>query len=426
MVGRWHAGETVVKRIGSLLTVLCIPGALSLGWVSFPLSPSLGGMSFLFLKHSQPGRGLALTSYGAAAGVLLLIAAEAYRRRAFRQVYWVASALLLLVAAAPLQIAFSDPGLLKLLASEADWQQRALEFAHYYQPANFGSEAAVWPLLPLDTVPDRLIAGWYFMGIGWYVTLLATLVMTFAALNGVAGGSRARLVLTTLALLSLMVGLFVRSPLAAQHALVKAISADGHGAVDEARGRYLEVMRLDGWWALRTDLRERIGVIDATQGRTDSSEYRIYRAEVMLDQGHPREAIAEYEQLATSRELAPFARSRAADIWTDFGQQLYAIGSFGSAVRAWQNALAQEPLDWLAAFCLTRGYFAVGRNQEAADLAEKFSKASDPVFLADLRCNVGDARTRDGAFAAAHAAYSSSYHWDYVYNRRALASLVGP
>jgi hypothetical protein len=85
-----------------------------------------------------------------------------------------------------------------------------------------------------------------------------------------------------------------------------------------------------------------------------------------------------------------------------------------------------EPSDWLAAFCLTRGYFAVGRNQEAADLAEKFSKASDPVFLADLRCNIGDARTRDGAFAAAHAEYWSSYHRDYVYNRRALESLVGP
>jgi tetratricopeptide (TPR) repeat protein len=415
-----------VKRTGSLLIVLCIPGALTLGWVSFPLSPPLAGISFRILEHSQPGMGLALTSYGAAASVLLLIAADAYRRKAFIQVYWVATAFLLLVAAAPLQIAFSDPVLLRLLASEADWQQRALEFAHYYQPANFGSEAAVWPLLPLDTVSDRLIAGWYFMGIGWYVTLLTTLVMMIASLNGVVGKYRARLVFTALALMSLMVGLFVKSPQAAQHALVKAIRAEGHGAVDQARGRYLEVMRLDGWWALRTDLRERIGVIDATLGRTDSSEYRIYRAQVMLDQGHPREAIAEYEQLAASRELAFFARSRAADIWTDFGLQLYAIGSFGSAVRAWQNALAQEPLNWLAAFCLTRGYFAVGRNQEAADLAEKFSNATDPVFLADLHCNVGDARMRDGDFAAAHAKYWSSYHWDYVYNRRALASLVGP
>jgi hypothetical protein len=365
--------------------------------------------------------GPALTSCGAAAALILLIAAGAYQRTAFRQLYWAATALLLLVAAAPLQIAFSDPALLKWLASEADWQQRALQFAHSYQPANFGSEAAVWPLLPLDTTSNRLVAGWYFMGIGWYLTLLAALAIAFAALNGVAGRSRPRLVIATIALLLLLLGLFARSPLAAQHALVKAIRSEGRGAVDEARRRYLEVMRLDGWWALSTDLHERVGVIDATLDRAGSPEYRIYRAELMLSQGRPREAIAEYEQLAVSRELAPFARSRAAKIWTDFGLQLYAIGSFGSAVRAWQNALAQEPSDWLAAFCLTRGYFAVARNQEAADLAEKFSNTSDPVFLADLHCNLGDARMRDGAFAAAHGAYWSSYYWDNVYNRRALA-----
>lgn len=415
-----------MKRIGPLLMLLCIPGALAFGWISFPLSAPLTGMSYRILEGSQRGAGSALMSYGVVAGVLLLIAAEAYERRTFRLVYWVATLLLLLVAAAPLQLAFSDPGLLKWLASEADWQQQALRFAHYYQPANFGAEATVWSLLPLATVPDRLIAGWYFMGLGWYVTLLAALAVTFTALRSVPGKSRVRLLPTTLGLLLLVIGLFLRSPWAAQRALVEAIRAEGHGKLDEARGRYLEVMLLDGWWTLRTELHERIGAIDAMLGRTDSPEYRIYRAEVMLDQGRPREAIAEYEQLATSREFGPFARSRVVAIWTDFGLQLYAIGSFGSAVQAWQTALVLEPSDWLAAFCLTRGYFAVGRNQEAADLAEKFSKASDPVFLADLRCNIGDARTRDGAFAAAHAEYWSSYHRDYVYNRRALESLVGP
>jgi tetratricopeptide (TPR) repeat protein len=426
MVARRNAEETVVRYLGSLLLLLCIPAALRLGWVSFPLSRPLAGICFRLLGHSQPGLGPALTSYGAAAGVIFLIAAVSYWRKALRQLYWAATALLLLVAAAPLQIAFSDPALLKWLADEADWQQRALQFSHHYLPANFGSEAEIWPLLPLDTVPDRLVAGWYFMGIGWYVTLLVAFGIMFAALSGVAARSRARLVATTMALLLLMLGLFVALPQAAQYVLVEAVRAEGRGAVDEARRDYVEVMRLDGWWTLRTDLHERIGVIDASFGRTDTPEYRIYRAELVLDQGRPLEAIAEYEQLATSPELAAFARSRAAGVWTDFGLQLYGTGSFGSAVRAWQKALAHKPSDWLAAFCLTRGYFAVGRNQEAVDLADKFSKTSDPVFLADLTSNVGDARTREGALAAAHVAYRSAYYSDYVYNRRALSSLVGP
>ena len=415
-----------MKRIGALLIALCIPGTLALGWVSFPLSPPLAGISFRLLGHSHAEMQPALMSYGIAAGVILIFAAWAYRRAAFRQLYWAGAGLLLLVAAAPLQVAFYDPALLKWLASEADWQQRALQFARTYQPANFGSEAAVWPLLPLDTVSDRLVAGWYFMGLGWYFTALGALVVTFVALSNVAARSRTRLVAATVALLLATLGFFARTPYAAQRMLVNAMRAEGRGAGAVAVNRYREATRLDGWWALSTRLHERIGAIDAALGQRDNPEYRIYRAELMLSQGHPREAIAEYEQLGAARELAPLARSRAADIWTEFGLQLYAVGSFGSAVRAWQNALVQEPSDWLAAFCLTRGYFAIARYREAANLAANFSNTSDPVFFADLLCNAGDAQAREGDFGAAHSAYWSSYHSDYVYNRRALASLVGP
>lgn len=416
-----------MRYVGWLLALVCLAAAaLTLGWISFPLSTPLTGISFRVLQHSQPRMGPALVSYGATASVIFLIAADAYRRKAFRQVYCAATALMLLVAAAPLQVAFSDPSLLKWLADEADWQQRALQFSREFLPANFGSEADVWRLLPLDTVSDRLIAGWYFMGIGWYVTLLAALVIMVAALSGVAARSRVRLVATTMALLLLMLGLFVRAPRASQQALVAAVRAEGRGAADEARHDYFEAMRLDGWWALRTELHERIGVIDASLGRTGTPEYRIYLAELMLDQGRPLETIAAYDQLSASPQFAAFGRSRAAGVWTDFGLQLYETGSFGVAVRAWQNALAHEPSNWLAAFCLTRGYFAVGRNREAVDLAQKFSKTSDPIFLADLLSNVGDARTREGALASAHEAYQWSYFGDYVYNRRSLASLAGP
>ena len=102
MVARRNAEETVVRYLGSLLLLLCIPAALSFGWVSFPLSRPLAGICFRLLGHSQPGLGPALTSYGAAAGVIFLIAAVSYWRKALRQLYWVATALLLLVAAAPL------------------------------------------------------------------------------------------------------------------------------------------------------------------------------------------------------------------------------------------------------------------------------------------------------------------------------------
>jgi hypothetical protein len=81
---------------------------------------------------------------------------------------------------------------------------------------------------------------------------------------------------------------------------------------------------------------------------------------------------------------------------------------------------------WLAAFYLSRGYFAVGRYQEAASLGDAcVGRVSDPVFRANLYSNSGDAHTRQGDLAQGHLKYFFSYYFDYVYNKRGLSSLVG-
>ena len=416
-----------MRRTGSLLLLVCIPVSLRSGWLGFPLSHTLAGISFPILRQYHIGSGPALVSYGAAVGILFLFAGIARWRENFDQLYWAALGILIFVATALLQVAFGDPLMLRRLADEADWQQAAQQFALQYLPSNRGFEYIVWRTLPFDTVGQRLIAGWYFMGDGWYATLIAAVATWVIALNSVTGLRRIRRVALTGGLLVLVFGIFLARPLVSQHDIVEATRAEARGDAKVALDRYQSALALDGWNALRIDIRERVGMIHANLGQTGTSDYRIYRAEASLEQGRATDAVREYEQLESSGgAIAALARSRVATIWTDFGHPQYATGAFGGAVQAWQKALAQVPSHWLAAFLLTRGYFAVGQYSQTTELAQRLVKASDPIFVANLYSNMGDARTRAGSFGEGHVAYSSSYLNDYVNNRRGIASLVGP
>lgn len=414
-----------MNRVVAVAACACVPVVALLGWVSFPLSPAVSGITFRLCRVSQASALPCFMSYGCIAALLLLICAGCYWRGVFAGAYWAASLLLLLTAAAPLQVAFHDPVLLMRLTSEAEWQQQALRFAHVFEPANFGAEPTMWSSLPLTTITDRVVTGWYFMGIAWYASGILAIVLCGVALSLLDK----HVVSHVVAVAVLLVAIAVTSTVPAARAerlLLQGVTDEQSGNIGQARLSYERAGRLDGWLTLRTDLHKRRGAMDGLNGKIGTSDYRIYRAEVALEEGRPREAATAYEQLAGMQEMAVFASSRAAKIWTEFGLRLYATGSIGSAVRAWQSALADDSTDWLAAFCLTRGYFALGRDHEAADLADKLSRARDPVFIANARSNEGDARSHSRDFARAHAAYRLAYQNDYVYDRRALEALVGP
>jgi tetratricopeptide (TPR) repeat protein len=232
---------------------------------------------------------------------------------------------------------------------------------------------------------------------------------------------------------------FLWGPLVAQRAITQAARAEANAEIDQAITDYRRAILLDGWYAEHVSIYRRIGEIEASLGHTSTAEYRIYYAENLVAQNQPftgtqesgntaqlPEAIALYDDLAAEGgETSKLARRRAAELWTEYGLHLFVAGAFGSAVEAWEKALAREPRMWLASFYLTRGYYVVGRYQDAAHLAESVAVTSDPVWFAILSCNMGDARMQMGDLDVGHRAYFDAYDFDYAANRRALYELFG-
>jgi len=216
-------------------------------------------------------------------------------------------------------------------------------------------------------------------------------------------------------------------PLFAHLASVKGEQAEAKGNPSRAVQEYREAIRLDRWYAIRPDLYLRIGAIDFALGRTNTLEYGMYHAELMLSEKNYTAALAEYERLAQRIDgPAEVLRTRVYQAWIHYGMHLYNAGAIGDAEAAWQHVLARDPTPWLAVYCLSEAYFNTGRYGESVDLILGLLKGlADPELRANLHSNLGDAYTRLGDYQKAKLAYRYSYTLDNILNWRAMMSLVG-
>jgi tetratricopeptide (TPR) repeat protein len=294
------------------------------------------------------------------------------------------------------------------------------------EPSNEPSDLTTYT--SIQTLTDRIVAARYHMGFAWYVDVLGGVFALFlGAQRLLPAQERFRMFAGTVAIGALLATVCCAKPVAARFALLSAEKAESNGDSSGAIDQYRKAIRLDKWLALRTDVYARIGLIDARFGRNDTVEYGIYHAELMVAEHNFPSAIAEFERLTTSAAYLPrLLRIRTAQVWTDYGLQLYRQGAIGSAASAWQNALAWDPVQWIAALCLSRADFQVGRYQESVDLLEGLMKRlSDFQLRANLHSNLGDAYTRLGELQKARTAYRVSYALDDILNWRALTALVG-
>jgi tetratricopeptide (TPR) repeat protein len=421
---------TATKRDLSFLAwppaLVCAVAVLFAKWVNFPLSNQLRGLHFSLLGYLPDHAGSPLTSYGTLAAILFLAAAYAFHTAKTRMLAAMGSALLLIALWTLLQVALVDAAMFKRLADEIEQLHLATFFSRYYLPANLGNEPSVWILVEFDTIWSRLITGWTYLGFGWYATLAGGAVIFLNAVKRLAskGGVVAAVAATSIALAAVCSMPYWLSELAVN----RAIAAESAGHLDEAIRQYRRAIRICRWNRVNLDLYARIGAIDSTQGRTATLEYGIYHAELEASKSDLPSAIAEFEDLAArAGPIAGILRSRAAGLLTQYGAGLYEAAAFGAAIDAWHQALAQDSTMWLAAYYLTRGCFAARRYQESVDLSKRLvEQMSDPMLIANLYNNLGDAYTELGALAEAHRAYRYAWKLDYKMNFRSVSALVGP
>ncbi len=384
------------------------------------------------MVHYAPGHPpVVLDSFGILAVVILIAAAGSILAHRPGLQGLLGLLLILLTLLAYLRVAVGDSQLLLALARQSDWW---LIIAGHPPPVA-RTEPGVWPQLGFDTVIDRLISGWYYLGLGWYSGAAAGLVITGTALAS-STALRRTVVLASVAFsCAALTAIVFMKPVLAERSFTSAINAEANGDLLKAKAEYHRAMALDSWYALNPQLYERIGRSDEALGRTDSMEYRFYQAEMIFDhnlgQGSIWQmnlAINECDQIANTQwTIGTVAKVRAVDMRVLYGLHLFENGSFGSAVAAWEEVMRREPDNWLAAYYLTLGYPTVRGYSNLAEVSERFlSKCADPLATGVFYNSLGKAQVHLDMLDASRASYIASYKRDYINNSVAIRSLVGP
>jgi len=399
--------------------------SLPLAWVNAPLGKNPRGFQFaLFqdipmLPHFQFG------SYGVA-GIVVFALAMAALRMDRRAAVCGGIALLALTLAAPLQIAFSNPDILRRLASEFAQQQKVSAFTTNLLPVNQGQAPEIWTILEFDTMWSRFVSAWYFLTIGWYVFTVAALIVFFKGLL-LLDGRRWRAVFACILALLIFSAVLVARPFYAHTQLDRAYLAEARGDADEAIALYRATMRLDRWYALGPELYGQIGELHEARGVLDSPEYRIYKGQFFENQGMQPIAIDEFRLAARGGgSLESVGRREAARVAGNFGLTLYRQQAYGAALARWQQAFEEDPFQLQALFYLSRVNFEVAQYREAIAAGEQFCKrASNTYRLADIYSGMGDSYTKLGDHPNARVCYEKSFKLDYIVNARGLGALAG-
>jgi hypothetical protein len=419
--------EEPMKWIIYILILLSIAGVLKGSWIAFPLSKGWSALKFSLFGYQRANPYKGVASFGVLAALALLAGAEGYRRKRWMLTYCSGAALLLVAFAGLLDLAFGQPALLKDSLNEATWQQAAIVFAQGYLPSNPVTEPSVLTSLMFNSIGWRIYSGWYMMGMGWYVAVAMALALMICGGRGLTPRPARRAFGATFALLAGLAIVFLLRPLIGERDINAAVRSEALSHPAEAKTWYEKAMRDDGWNALDLGVYQRIGAVDRALGRLDTPEYHIYWSEQMVLEQKLPEAIAQYEAIAAGDgTLGAVARDRASELWVMYGLNLFTAGAYGAAVAALEHALDYQPTMWIAAFYLTRAYFAVGDYGKVAALAARCAEfTNDPQFLSNIYSNSGDAEYRLGDFGDGHVDYSESYYYDYVPNWRSLTSLAG-
>jgi tetratricopeptide (TPR) repeat protein len=413
-----------------LIALLCMAVELFAKWLCFPLTKQLKGFQFPLLGYSLQGQDFSILSYGVIAAVLSGAVAWSLTHRKYRMLCWMGAGLIWLTALPILQVACTDGPLLQELDSEWNQQQSIATFTRKALPENKRTLAADEPSvsreLPLQTVAERLSAGWYFADFGgWWA-----LFVGFAALGfGLWGEKRATMIWTTIVGIAVLVFVCTARPTLAEVAIGRAHVAEARGEPDKAIEGYRKAIRLDGWVARMPDLYERIGAIDATFQRTNTIEYGMYHAEMASTQTDMAKSIAELSALIprASEPLAGVLRKRTGELLVQYALTQHLRGAYGAAVNECEQALRFDPRSVIAAYHLSRGYYLIGAYQNAIDVTKTtLKRVDDPIARADFCSNLGDAYTKLNAYSEAKLAYRESYWLDYLLNHRALSALTGP
>ncbi len=398
-----------------------------LKWVYFPFSRHPFGLQLPLLRNVELIPHLSLLSYGIV-GIAVLTTGLVLLWRSATYLALVAAILIALWVAAPCQIAFQQPALLGRLIAETQEVPMIKGFAKTYLPPNYAPTEDYPKRFDIDTLWDRFLAAYSFLGLGWYCFGTGSLLIGTYSIARLPAEQRMR----ALALSRIPAGIVIillTPSLIGQHYFTSACTAQAKGAGEKAITYYRRAMWFDRWHAQDINIYAVIGDLERLAGLSkDSPEKHISKAREFKEAREYELAVFELARAADwGGAVATVARRESARTRVDFGLALYRGGGIGAAVTQWQQALAEDLVRQQGlTFLIARGNYDLGRYPASLDVVKGVLLASgDRSILANAYSLAGDCYTKLGRDIEARDSYNRSLKEDMLVNFWAMSRLTG-
>src|SRR6266480_2693636 len=408
-------------------SVLIFASAI-LKWVNFPFSRHPVGLQVPLLRNLEVIPHFSLLSYGIGGIAVLTIGIVLVWRSATLPALAAAALLITLWMAAPCRIAFQQPALLGRLVAETQELSMIRGFTKTYLPVNYGTAETYSKKFEFDTIWDRFLAAYSFLGLGWYCFGIGSLLIAISLIARLPAGERVR----ALALGGIPTGVVIillTPSLIGEHYFTKACIAQAQGAAERAIRYYRTAMWFDRWHAQDINIYAAIGDLKrVSPSSKDSPEAHISKARELKEATQYDLALFELARAAEwGGAVASVAKRESARTRVEFGTALYRGGGIGAAVTQWEQALAEDPLQpHEVSFLIGRGNYDLGRYQAALDALEDALRFSaDRPTRANAYSIAGDCYARLGRDEEARSNYNRSLKEQMLVNFWAMSQLTG-
>lgn len=398
-----------------------------LKWIYFAFTRHPLGLELPLLQNIGVIPHFSVLSYGAV-GIAVLAVGLVLFWRSNRYPALAVAVLIALWVALPCQIAFQRPAFLSRLIAETHELSMIRDFTRTYLPPNYGPDEDYPREFETDTLWDRFVAAYSFLGLGWYCFGIGSLLMAAHVLARLPSKERVR----ALALSGIpagMVVLLLTPSIMGQHYFASACRMQARGAREKAITYYRRAMWFDRWRAQDINTYAAIGDLERLAGSSkDSPEKHISKAREFKEQNEYDLAVLELARAAqVSSIVASVARRESARTRVDFGIALYRGGGIGAAVTQWQQAQEEEPLQQNGlSFLIGRGNYDLGRYETSLEAIKGVIRASgDKLILANAYSMAGDCYTKLGHDAEARRSYNLSLKWATFSNFWGMSRLTG-
>lgn len=410
-----------------IVASFCIVLSIVLKWVESPFSRNIKGITFSLFHDPGLIPHVSLLSFGVAGGVVLF-AGLLLRPLSIGFLAAAAAVLLTMFALVPAHIAFQQPEMLRRLVEESQAMPLINAFTREYLPQNYGAPEVIPKQFILTSGWGRFMAACDYLGLGWYLFGLGSLLASFYVLSRWRG-PRGSAALAMFGLPWLGLAIVLAPAAIGQHYFTRGAEQKAEGLNLDAIASFQKAMRWDVWHAQDIYLYSIIGELQRASGvAEDSPERHINRALALRRSGQYEQAIFELDYAAKSGgALGEAARHEASRTHVAFGLALYQAGGFGSAVTNWQLATAKDPTNVYGLTYLARGFFDIANYDSTIATANDVIKITrdHPALLANAYSLAADAYAKLGQPSQARDYYSLSIAADPILNYWALTRLAG-